>query len=118
MRDILLVIDMQNDFIDGALGTAEAVSIVENVAAKVKNFAGTVIFTRDTHEEAYMETQEGRNLPVPHLICPSRIWQIKSGSPVRPSMPSKKATIIRLLNCVLRSVRHLAKHWTNCSGNK
>lgn len=68
MRDILLVIDMQNDFIDGALGTAEAVSIVENVAAKVKNFAGTVIFTRDTHEEGYMETQEGRNLPVPHCI--------------------------------------------------
>jgi nicotinamidase-related amidase len=76
MRDILLVIDMQNDFIDGALGTAEAVSIVENVAAKVKNFAGTVIFTRDTHEKGYMETQEGRNLPVPHCIHGTHGWEI------------------------------------------
>ena len=76
MQDILLVIDMQNDFIDGALGTPEAVAIVENVAAKVRDFAGTVIFTRDTHEESYMETQEGRNLPVPHCIRGTHGWEI------------------------------------------
>ena len=76
MRELLLVIDMQNDFIDGALGTAEAVSIVENVAAKVKNFVGTVMFTRDTHEEGYLETQEGRNLPVPHCIRGTHGWEI------------------------------------------
>ena len=68
MQDILIVVDMQNDFIDGALGTAEAVAIVPKVAEKVKGFKGTVIFTRDTHGENYMQTQEGRNLPVPHCI--------------------------------------------------
>ena len=63
MQNILLVIDMQNDFIDGALGTPEAVAIVPNVREKIRNFDGTVLFTRDTHGENYMETQEGKNLP-------------------------------------------------------
>lgn len=76
MRDLLLVIDMQNDFIDGALGTPEAVAIVGNVVGKVREFAGTVIFTRDTHEECYMDTQEGRNLPVPHCIRGTHGWEI------------------------------------------
>ena len=77
MQKILLVIDMQNDFIDGALGTAEAVAIVDKVAEKIRSFPGRVIFTRDTHEENYMETQEGRNLPVPHCIRGSQGWQIR-----------------------------------------
>lgn len=77
MKKILVVVDMQNDFIDGALGTAEAVSIVPKVAEKIKNFDGTVIYTRDTHEENYMETQEGRNLPVPHCIRGTEGWQIR-----------------------------------------
>lgn len=76
MQDILLVIDMQNDFIDGALGTPEATAIVGNVAQKVRDFAGTVIFTRDTHEESYMNTQEGKNLPVPHCIRGTHGWDI------------------------------------------
>lgn len=76
MQDILLVIDMQNDFIDGALGTPEAVAIVPNVAEKVRTFAGTVLFTRDTHEDAYLTTQEGRNLPVPHCIRGTHGWEI------------------------------------------
>ncbi len=76
MQDILIVVDMQNDFIDGALGTAEAVSIVPKVAEKVRGFKGTVIFTRDTHGENYMQTQEGRNLPVPHCIKGSRGWEV------------------------------------------
>lgn len=76
MQDILLVIDMQNDFIDGALGTPEAVAIVPNAAEKIRTFDGTVLFTRDTHEEAYLETQEGRNLPVPHCIRGTRGWEI------------------------------------------
>ena len=74
---ILIVVDMQNDFIDGALGTKEAVAIVSNVAEKIKNFDGRVLFTRDTHEENYMETQEGKNLPVPHCIRGSEGWQIR-----------------------------------------
>ena len=78
MRKILVVVDMQNDFIDGALGTAEAVAIVPNVAEKIKNFDGTVLYTRDTHEENYMETQEGKNLPVPHCIRGTEGWQIRT----------------------------------------
>ena len=54
---VLVVIDMQNDFIDGALGTAEAQAIVPKVAEKIKNFDGKVFYTRDTHDEKYLETQ-------------------------------------------------------------
>ena len=68
---ILVVVDMQKDFIDGALGTAEAVAIVPNVIAKIKEYENSdnlVIYTKDTHHENYMDTREGRNLPVPHCI--------------------------------------------------
>lgn len=64
----LIVVDMQNDFVNGALGTKEAVAIVPNVVEKIKQFDGKIFFTRDTHHENYMETQEGKNLPVPHCI--------------------------------------------------
>ena len=76
MRDVLIVVDMQKDFIDGALGTDEAVAIVPNVAKKVRDFKGDVIFTRDTHFENYMDTQEGHNLPVSHCIRETEGWQI------------------------------------------
>ncbi len=74
----LIVVDMQKDFIDGALGTAEAVAIVPAVAEKIKNFDGKVIFTRDTHTADYMNTQEGASLPVPHCIKGSDGWQISA----------------------------------------
>ena len=77
MQNVLVVVDMQNDFIDGALGTKEAVAIVPNVKAKIENFDGNVIFTRDTHFENYMDTQEGKNLPVPHCIKGTQGWQIR-----------------------------------------
>ena len=77
MQNILLVIDMQNDFIDGALGTKEAVEIVPAVKAKIEEFDGPVLFTRDTHETWYMDTQEGKNLPVPHCIRGTDGWQIR-----------------------------------------
>ena len=77
MQKLLIVVDMQNDFIDGALGTKEAVAIVPNVKAKIENFEGTVLFTRDTHFEDYMETQEGNNLPVPHCIKGTKGWEIR-----------------------------------------
>lgn len=76
MQNILIVVDMQNDFITGALGTKEAVSIVPKVEEKIKAFDGRVIFTRDTHFENYMDTQEGHSLPVPHCIQGSEGWQI------------------------------------------
>ena len=75
-KEVLVVVDMQKDFIDGALGTKEAESIVENVAEKIRSFDGEIIFTRDTHTEKYMETQEGRKLPVPHCIRGSEGWQL------------------------------------------
>ena len=73
----MVVVDMQNDFIDGALGTKEAVAIVPKVEEKIRNFNGTVLFTRDTHENWYLETQEGKKLPVPHCIRDTEGWQIR-----------------------------------------
>ena len=72
----LIVVDMQVDFINGALGSDLAVAIVPNVVEKVKSFDGKVIFTRDTHFKDYMNTQEGKNLPVPHCIKDTDGWQI------------------------------------------
>lgn len=93
MKDILLVVDMQNDFIDGALGTPEAVAIVDNVKNKIQNFNGTVLFTRDTHFDNYMETQEGKNLPVPHCIKDTPGWQIREELDVlRTTDPIDKLT--------------------------
>lgn len=78
MRKILIVIDMQNDFIDAALGTKEAVSIVEAVKEKIRSFpAEDVIATMDTHDEGYMQTQEGKNLPVMHCIKGTDGWKIR-----------------------------------------
>lgn len=73
---VLVVVDMQNDFIDGALGTKEAQEILSRVVEKVRGFGGKVVFTRDTHEENYLQTQEGRRLPVEHCIHYSRGWEI------------------------------------------
>ena len=78
-RKILIVVDMQNDFTYGALRNEDAIAIIPNVSAKVKSALdeGTdVIFTRDTHTEEYMNTEEGRNLPVPHCIEGSSGWEI------------------------------------------
>ena len=76
MQDVLIVVDMQNDFIDGALGTKEAEAIVPNVRERIKQFDGTMLFTRDTHGENYLQTQEGKNLPIPHCIKGTDGWQI------------------------------------------
>lgn len=76
MQDILIVVDMQNDFIDGALGTPEAVAIVPKVAEKIRAFQGRVFFTRDTHGADYLDTQEGRKLPVPHCVRGAAGWEI------------------------------------------
>lgn len=73
---LLIVVDMQNDFIDGALGSEEAVKIVPYVKSLIENFDGQIFFTRDTHYENYMETQEGKNLPVPHCVFGTDGWQI------------------------------------------
>lgn len=74
---LLLVVDMQNDFIDGALGTPEAQAIVPYVKERINSFDGKVIFIRDTHFENYLETAEGKKLPVPHCIKGTHGWQIR-----------------------------------------
>ncbi len=74
--NVLIVIDMQTDFIDGALGTAEAVACLPRVREKIKAHRGLTLFTRDTHEETYMSTREGAYLPVPHCIRGTAGWEI------------------------------------------
>jgi nicotinamidase-related amidase len=76
MKKLLIVVDMQKDFVDGALGSKEAVAIVDNVVKKIEDFDGDIIVTYDTHEENYMLTQEGKNLPVPHCLKDTDGWQI------------------------------------------
>ena len=77
--EVLVVVDMQKDFVDGALGTKEACAIVPFVKARIEEAVQkeeTILFTRDTHEENYMETQEGQRLPVPHCIRNTAGWEI------------------------------------------
>lgn len=79
MRKTLIVVDMQNDFIDGALGTKEAVAIVPNVKRKIEAYiknGDEIIFTRDTHHGNYLETSEGKNLPIVHCIEGTDGWKI------------------------------------------
>lgn len=72
----LIVVDMQKDFIDGSLGTKEAVAIVPNVVKKIEEWDGCIIATRDTHHQDYLSTQEGKFLPVEHCIKDTEGWQI------------------------------------------
>ncbi|MFY9131325.1 MAG: isochorismatase family cysteine hydrolase, partial [Saccharofermentanales bacterium] len=76
MQDILIVVDMQNDFVDGSLGTPEAQRIVDHVVEKIMHFEGRVLFTQDTHESDYLETQEGVRLPVEHCIRGTKGWEL------------------------------------------
>ena len=76
MKKILVVVDMQNDFIDGSLGTKEAVGIVDAVAEEIRKDYDLVVATRDTHGENYLETNEGKHLPVVHCIKETNGWQI------------------------------------------
>ncbi|MGN0024408.1 MAG: cysteine hydrolase family protein [Candidatus Avelusimicrobium sp.] len=88
---ILIVVDMQKDFIDGALGTKEAINILPAVQAKIKQYkkeGNPILFTRDTHSEEYLHTQEGKLLPVPHCIKNTSGWQID------PSLDTANATLL------------------------
>lgn len=76
MKKILIIVDMQNDFIDGSLGTGEAVSIVPKVAEYIRSFDGKVFFTRDTHTADYLQTAEGKKLPVEHCIQNTEGWKL------------------------------------------
>lgn len=75
----LIIVDMQNDFITGALGTKEAQQITERVLEKARAFEGRLIFTQDTHREDYLSTQEGKLLPVEHCIKGTAGWELADG---------------------------------------
>jgi len=95
MKKTLIVVDMQKDFIDGALGTKEAVAILQNVKRKIADyeaFGGEIIFTRDTHGEDYLETNEGKNLPVVHCVENTEGWQINPELMVKDAIIVNKPT--------------------------
>ena len=82
MKELLIVVDMQNDFVFGALGTQEARAILPAVKATIERFRSEgkeIVFTRDTHTQDYLSTQEGKNLPVAHCIKDTQGWQIVDG---------------------------------------
>ncbi len=95
MKRTLIVVDMQNDFIDGALGTKEAVAIVENVKQKIAEYyerGDEIIFTRDTHQANYMSTNEGKYLPVLHCVEGTEGWQVREGLAVPGAIYVDKPT--------------------------
>lgn len=95
MKKTLIVIDMQNDFINGALGTKEAEAIVSNVKKKIAEYQANgdeIIFTRDTHQADYMNTNEGKYLPVEHCIEGTDGWQIADGLEVPDAIIINKPT--------------------------
>lgn len=108
---VLVVVDMQNDFIDGALGTKEAVAIIENVKNKIVQYREenqSVIFTRDTHNENYLKTREGKYLPVEHCIKETFGWKITDRLPVGDGIVIDKPTFGSI---------ELVEHIKNLSGN-
>ena len=95
MKKTLIVVDMQKDFIDGSLGTKEAVAIVNNVKKKIKEYqdrGDEIIFTRDTHQTDYLNTNEGKHLPVEHCIEGTDGWQIEAGLEVPGAIYINKPT--------------------------
>lgn len=102
MRKILVVIDMQNDFIDGSLGTKEAQQIVPRVVEKMKEYdPWNIYLTRDTHYENYLDTQEGRNLPIEHCIEGTHGWQLNDAV----AKAAEKATVIDQAHLRLQPAR-------------
>ncbi len=76
MKKFLIVVDIQKDFVDGALGTPDAVAIIDNAVSKIENFDGKIFVTFDTHFENYMDSAEGKKLPVPHCIKGTDGWKL------------------------------------------
>lgn len=91
MGKVLVVVDMQKDFIDGTLGTKEAEMIVSGVQDKIRTFDGTVVATRDTHGTDYLDTQEGKKLPVAHCLKDSEGWEIEPG--IQSLLDSRRAKV-------------------------
>ncbi len=92
MVKVLIVVDMQNDFIAGSLGTPEAQAIVSHVQTRMRDFDGVLLLTQDTHQKDYLETEEGRHLPVPHCIKGTPGWHIQKD--IDELARSRKAIIV------------------------
>ena len=92
MKHILVIVDMQRDFVDGALGSAEAVAIVPAVVEKIRSFDGDIFVTLDTHFDDYLKTAEGRKLPVPHCICGTDGWLLDAR--VREALDGREYTVV------------------------
>lgn len=90
MKKFLVAVDLQNDFIDGALGTKEAIAIVDNAASKIKDFDGEIFVTYDTHFDNYLSTAEGKKLPVPHCIKGTFGWELNEK--IADSLKGKRFT--------------------------
>ncbi len=95
MKHFLVVVDIQNDFVDGALGTAEAVAMLDNAANKIRNFGGEIFVTYDTHLENYSDTAEGKKLPVSHCIKGTDGWKLNSK--IADALDGKKYTAVEKL---------------------
>lgn len=92
MKKILVVVDIQNDFVDGALGSKQAVEIIEKACKKIRAFEGDIFVTLDTHGEDYTDTQEGKKLPVPHCIKGTYGWRLNAD--IEKALENKNATVI------------------------
>ena len=92
MKKILIVVDMQNDFIDGSLGTPEAVKAVENATKEIDGFDGEIIVTFDTHFGNYLDTAEGKKLPIPHCIDGTKGWELNGD--IRTALGNRKYTAV------------------------
>jgi nicotinamidase-related amidase len=92
MKKLLIVVDVQNDFVDGALGSREAIAIVPAVAKKISEFEGDIFVTYDTHFENYMDTEEGKKLPVPHCVKGTEGWELNDE--VRKALAGKDFTSV------------------------
>ncbi len=92
MKKALIVIDMQNDFVDGSLANPQAQAIVSPIAAYVSGFDGDVIATRDTHSENYLESSEGKNLPVVHCVRGTHGWEI--ADEIQKALADKNAVLL------------------------
>ena len=95
MKHFLIVVDIQNDFVDGALGTKEAVGIIDAACEKIKNFDGEIFVTYDTHFEDYLTTPEGKKLPVAHCIKDTDGWQLNAE--IQKALSGKKYTAVEKL---------------------
>ena len=92
MKKILVVVDIQNDFVNGALGSNEAVAIINKSCKKIRDFEGDIFVTLDTHDEDYMSTQEGKKLPVPHCIKGTDGWKLNPE--IEKALAGKNFTVI------------------------